>query len=329
MLKNKSILVTGGTGSFGKGFCKTILQNYDIKKLVIFSRDELKQFEMSLDKNFKDNPKIRFFLGDVRDRLRIRRALNGIDIVIHAAALKQVPTAEYNPTEFIKTNINGAQNIIEACIDANVKKIIALSTDKAVSPANLYGATKLCSDKLFIAANNYAGNKNFRFSIVRYGNVISSRGSVIPKFKEIDKTGAKNRFPITDNDMTRFMISIEKGVETVLYAIKNQIGGEIFVPKMPSCKIVDLCKSINGKRGIKVIGIRPGEKLHEELISQHDSLNTLDIGNYYVILNNQNKSFTEKYYKKKFNAKKVKKDFSYNSKNNNYLNIKEIKKILL
>ena len=330
MLNNKSILITGGTGSFGKHFCKMILSNYPkIKKIVIFSRDELKQFNMSNEKNYM-NPKIRFFLGDVRDKDRLKRAFDEIDIVIHAAALKQVPTAEYNPTEFINTNVIGAQNIIEAAIDKKVKQVIALSTDKAVAPINLYGATKLCSDKLFIAANDYAGGK-VKFSIVRYGNVISSRGSVIPKFKEINQKSISERFPLTSYEMTRFLISLEDGVKTVFFAIYNQVGGEIYVPKMPSCKIVDLCKVINSRRKIKIIGLRPGEKMHEELIQNHDSLDTIDIGKYYIILANNrknNKDKIKKFFKKNYKIKNMSSFFSYNSKENNFLNLNNLKSLL-
>ena len=330
MLNKKSILITGGTGSFGKQFCKMILKKFPkIKKIVIFSRDELKQFNMSNEEEFKHS-KVRFFLGDVRDKDRLKRAFNDIDIVVHAAALKQVPTAEYNPTEFINTNVIGAQNIIEAAIDLKVKQVIALSTDKAVAPINLYGATKLCSDKLFIAANDYAGGK-VKFSIVRYGNVISSRGSVIPKFKEIDKSNISNRFPLTSYEMTRFLISLEDGVKTVFFAINNQVGGEIYIPKMPSCKIVDLCKVINSARKIQIVGLRPGEKMHEELIQNHDSPDTIDIGKYYIILANNrlsNKKRIKHYFKKKFKIKNVNEEFSYNSKINKFLNLKKLKTII-
>jgi len=331
MLKNKSILITGGTGSFGSKFAEHILKNHkDIKKLVIFSRDELKQFHMSQNKIFSNNKKIRFFLGDIRDKDRLLRAFNDIDIVIHSAALKQVPAAEYNPTEFIKTNIIGSQNIVEACIDRNVKQLIALSTDKAVAPANLYGATKLCGDKLFIAANNYAGSMKYKFSVVRYGNVISSRGSVIPTFLEINKDKTQKFFPVTDINMTRFLISLEDGIKTVLFALKNQVGGEIFVPKLPSVKIKDLCKTINPKKRIKIVGVRPGEKIHEELISSSESLNTYDIGKYYIILpNNSDIEKIKKSYMQKLKLKKFKENFSYNSlENDNYLNVEKLSKIL-
>ena len=331
MFKGKSLLITGGTGSFGKAFVTKVLKNYNIKRLVVFSRDELKQSEMSNSEPFKKySNKLRFFLGDVRDSDRLRRALNNIDIVIHAAALKQVPAAEYNPMEFIKTNINGAQNLIEACIDRNIKKVIALSTDKAASPTNLYGATKLCSDKLFIAANYYAGLSDYKFSVVRYGNVMSSRGSVIPFFKNILKN-VKKPFPVTDKRMTRFNISLDQSVETVLFAIKSQIGGEIFVPKLPTYKIIDICQALDKNRKIKIIGIREGEKIHEEMITIHDGLNTYDIGKYYVILPSNRKIHNKilNIFKKKFDLKKMNKNFSYNSGNNNkFLTIKELKKII-
>ena len=253
MLNGKTILVTGGTGSFGSRFSEYIIKNFkNLKKLIIFSRDELKQHEMSLKKPFLDNKKVRFFLGDIRDKDRLLRAFNNVDILVHAAALKQVPAAEYNPTEFIKTNIIGSQNIIEACIDKNVRQVIALSTDKAVAPVNLYGATKLCADKLFIAANDYAGRSEYKFSVVRYGNVISSRGSVIPKFKEISNDNNFNYFPVTHKDMTRFLITLDDGVETVMFALKNQLGGEIFIPKLPSIKITQICQVLNRKKKNKI-----------------------------------------------------------------------------
>ena len=330
MFKGKSLLITGGTGSFGKAFVSKILNNFDIKRLVVFSRDELKQFEMSNAEPFKKHSEKLRFLGDVRDFDRLKRALNNIDIVIHAAALKQVPAAEYNPMEFIKTNINGAQNLIEACIDRNIKKVIALSTDKAASPINLYGATKLCSDKLFIAANYYAGMSDFKFSVVRYGNVMGSRGSVIPFFKNILEN-SKKPFPITDERMTRFNISLNQSVETVLFALKDQMGGEIFVPKLHSYKITDICKALDNKRKIKIIGIRAGEKIDEEMITIHDGANTFDIGEYYMILpsrqEQQNKILR---YFRKYKIKKMGSNFSYNSGNNQkFLTIKQLKKTLI
>tara|TARA_B100000787_G_scaffold83327_1_gene61341 strand:+ start:3777 stop:4760 length:984 start_codon:yes stop_codon:yes gene_type:complete len=324
-MNNKNVLVTGATGSFGKAFLYYSLKKYkNIKKLVIYSRDELKQFELSqsIEEKYKD--KIRFFLGDVRDKDRLKFALKEIDIVVHAAALKQVPAAEYNPFEFIKTNVLGAQNIIDACLETNVQKVIALSTDKAAAPINLYGATKLCSDKLFIAANNVVGKKKISFSVVRYGNVANSRGSVIPFFL---KEKEKKILPITDKRMTRFNITLLESVKMVDWAIKNTIGGEIIVPKIPSYNIVDLAKAVCEKCKIKYVGIRPGEKLHEDLITVADSPNTFDIGPYYAILMNQSEKLIAHYKKRK--AKKVKDNFSYNSENNNkFLSIKELKDLI-
>lgn len=326
MLNNKTILLTGGTGSFGKAFVDTALKKYrKIKKLIVFSRDELKQHEMSKQIDPKKYPSIRFFLGDIRDRERLNRALKKVDIVIHAAALKQVPAAEYNPTEFIKTNVIGAQNLIESAIDNSVQKVIALSTDKAAAPINLYGATKLCSDKLFTAANNYSGKKKNIFSVVRYGNVWASRGSVVPEFLKISKD-KKLFVPITDPMMTRFSITLQKGVDMVLWSIQNAKGGEIFVPKIPSYKILDLAKSICPNNKIKIIGIRPGEKLHEELITKSDSDLTVDFGNYYAILPNTD---MYKYYLKNYKVKSIQKNFSYNSKENiKFLSVKDLNKFL-
>lgn len=282
MLTDQSILVTGGTGSFGKAFVKAVLERYpNLKRLVVYSRDELKQFEMAQVFDPVTYPGLRYFIGDIRDYSRLRRALEGIDTVIHAAALKQVPAAEYNPFEFIKTNILGAQNLIDACLDTAVKRVIALSTDKAAAPINLYGATKLCSDKLFTAANNIRGHRDLRFAVVRYGNVMGSRGSVIPFFLERRHTGV---LPITDPAMTRFNISLEEGVDMVLWALENAHGGEIFVPKIPSYRITDLAQAIGPDCEHRVIGIRPGEKLHEEMITASDSFNTVDLGPYYAIL---------------------------------------------
>ncbi|RXJ02237.1 UDP-N-acetylglucosamine 4,6-dehydratase (inverting) [Anaerobacillus alkaliphilus] len=276
MLSNKTILITGGTGSFGKKFIKRVL-DLDVKKVIVFSRDELKQFEMAQE--FTD-PRIRFFIGDVRDKDRLYRAFDGVDIVIHAAALKHVGACEYNPFEAVKTNINGAQNIIEAAIDRGVTKIIALSTDKAASPVNLYGATKLASDKLFVAANSYAGDKDTRFAVVRYGNVVGSRGSVVPFFKKIKDTG---EIPITDERMTRFWITLDQGVQFVLDSLDRMKGGEIFVPKIPSMKVTDLAEAIAPECSIKIVGIRPGEKLHEAMITEDDARRTLEYDKYYVI----------------------------------------------
>jgi len=282
LLKESSILVTGGTGSFGKKFIATVLRNWpEIKRLVIFSRDELKQFEMAQEFPPEKYRQLRYFIGDVRDRDRLRRALEGIDIVIHAAALKQVPAAEYNPFECIKTNVIGAQNLIDACLDAEVRRVVALSTDKAAGPVNLYGATKLCSDKLFVAANNVRGKRDIRFSVVRYGNVMGSRGSVIPFFLKKRSEGV---LPITDRRMTRFNITLEEGVSLVLEALEKSWGGEIFVPKIPSYLITDLAEAIAPDCRIEEIGIRPGEKLHEEMITQSDAVNTIELGNGYIIL---------------------------------------------
>jgi UDP-N-acetylglucosamine 4,6-dehydratase len=276
MLSNKTILVTGGTGSFGKIFIKNVLQQ-DVKKIIVFSRDELKQYEMAQE--FTDE-RMRFFIGDVRDKDRLYRAFDGVDIVIHAAALKHVGSCEYNPFEAVKTNIHGAQNIIEAAIDCGVERVIALSTDKAASPVNLYGATKLVSDKLFVAANSYVGEKKTRFAVVRYGNVVGSRGSVVPFFNKIKHTGV---LPITDERMTRFWITLEHGVQFVLDNLERMQGGEIFVPKIPSMKMTDLAKAIAPECKIEIVGIRPGEKLHETMITEDDSRKTLEYGDYYVI----------------------------------------------
>lgn len=307
-----SILLTGGTGSFGRAFVKTILDRYpNIDRLIIFSRDELKQFEMSQEFSTSQYPAIRYFLGDIRDQSRLKRALEGVDTVVHAAALKQVPAAEYNPFEFIKTNIMGAQNLIEACLDSQVKRVVALSTDKAAAPINLYGATKLCSDKLFIAANNFRGARDLKFSVVRYGNVMGSRGSVIPFFL---KKAEEGTLPITHPDMTRFNILLEEGVEMVLWALENAMGTEIFVPKIPSYRIVDLAKAIAPGCKLEVVGIRPGEKLHEEMITASDSGTTIDTGPYYVILP-VNNGIRARYIKER-DAKHVPADFSYNSGTN-------------
>lgn len=311
MLNNKSILITGGTGSFGKKFTEIILRKYpDVKRIVIFSRDELKQFEMSQVFSEAKYPQMRYFLGDVRDNARFRRACEGIDVIIHAAALKQVPAAEYNPDEFIKTNIGGAQNVIDGALNTNVKVVVALSTDKAAAPINLYGATKLVSDKLFIAANNIKGNRDLRFSAVRYGNVMGSRGSVIPFFREKAKTGV---IPITHREMTRFNISLEDGVEMVLWAIENAIGGEIFVPKIPSYKIETVAAAIAPNAILEDVGIRPGEKLHEEMITESDSYNTIEFNKYYAILPSDAKKAK---YMNHFDGWEVPKGFRYNSGTN-------------
>jgi len=327
-MNNKTILITGGTGSFGKMFVKNTLNLFPkIKKLIVFSRDELKQFEMSQEFPESKYPAIRFFLGDVRDLPRLQRAFQGVDIVIHAAALKQVPTAEYNPMEFIKTNVIGAQNIIEAAIDAKVKKVIALSSDKATAPINLYGATKLCSDKLFVAANNYTGFQKTDFAVVRYGNVMGSRGSIIPHFI---KTKNKGVLPITDKSMTRFNITLKESVALVLFSIKNSFGGEIFIPKIPSYKITDLAKAIGPSCKIKIIGIRPGEKIDEEMITESDSFSTIDIGKYYVILpSNNNKKKIIKHLSKKFKVAYVRQGFKYNSgTNDKFLTVKQLRNLI-
>ena len=279
MFDNKTILVTGGTGSFGNTFVPMTLKKYNPKKLIVLSRDEMKQWEMA--KLYADDPRVRFFIGDVKDRDRMYRALDGVDYVVHAAATKIVPTAEYNPFECVKTNINGAMNIIDACIDKGVKGVVALSTDKASSPINLYGATKLASDKLFIAGNHYAGGKDTRFSVVRYGNVMGSRGSVIPFFMSIKD---QKEMPITDSRMTRFMISLDQAVELVWHAFEDMIGGEIYVKKIPSMKVTDLAKVIAPNSKQKIIGIRPGEKLHEQMISSEDALSTFEYLEHFKIL---------------------------------------------
>lgn len=319
MQNNSIILITGGTGSFGQKFVHMVLKQYKPKKIIIFSRDEQKQNEMSKKFNSK---KLRFFIGDVRDKGRLYRALDGVDYVIHAAALKIVPTAEYNPFETIKTNIIGAMNVIDACLDRKIKKVIALSTDKASSPINLYGATKMASDKLFVAANNYSGNNKTIFSIVRYGNVMGSRGSVIPFFIDIKK---KNEFPITNKDMTRFMITLEEGVDLVFHAFKNMNGGEIYVKKIPSMRVIDIAKAINSQAKIKIIGIRPGEKIHEQMVSEDEAIYTYEYNNYYKILPAINDWHKDK--SRIGKGIKVPKNFSYNSlNNNNYMTVNELKK---
>ena len=317
-LNNKSILITGGTGSFGKMFTKLILErNPDVKKLVILSRDEQKHFQMAQEFPEYKYPAIRYFIGDVRDKERLKRAFEGIDIVIHAAAMKHVHLAEYNPMECVKTNINGAENVIDAALETNVSEVVALSTDKAAAPINLYGATKLASDKLFIAANNIKGKRDIRFSVVRYGNVMGSNGSVMPFFLNKKNTGAKY-LPITDNQMTRFNISLQDGCEMVFYAIENSWGGEIFVPKIPSYKIPDVATAIAPNLEQKEVGIRPGEKVHEEMITSSDSYNTVDLGKYYAILPQKSpySKYTKEEYKKAFNGIDVKDGFAYNSGNN-------------
>ena len=320
------LLVTGGTGSFGKAFIGSLLKNYPkIKRIVIYSRDELKQWELQQVYPADNYPQLRFFLGDVRDKDRLGRALDQVDTVVHAAALKQVPAAEYNPMEFIKTNVIGAENLIQACLDSSVKKVVALSTDKAAAPINLYGATKLCSDKLFIAANNIRGSRNLRFSVVRYGNVMGSRGSVIPYFIQKAKTGI---LPITDPNMTRFNISLDEGVRMVEWALKNSLGGEIFVPKIASYKITDVAEAVGPSCKKQIIGIRPGEKLHEEMITSSDSFSTIDLNKYYAILPSDGKLLS-KYKTESLQHKQVEAGFSYNSGTNpQFLTIEQIRELI-
>lgn len=281
MFTGKTVLITGGTGSFGRRFTETVLKQHQPKKLIIFSRDELKQSEMQVEFGEKEYPNVRYFIGDVRDAPRLHRAFDGVDIIVHAAALKQVPAAEYNPIEAIKTNVLGAANVIDAAIDRGVSKVIALSTDKAANPINLYGATKLCSDKLFVAANSYSGTHEIRFSVVRYGNVVGSRGSVVPLFLQRRKTG---KLPITDVRMTRFWITLDHGVQFVLQCLEEMRGGEIFVPKIPSMKLIDLARVIGPDCEMEIVGRRPGEKLHEVMVSEDDAQNTLEYDDFFAIL---------------------------------------------
>jgi UDP-N-acetylglucosamine 4,6-dehydratase/5-epimerase len=309
MLKNSNILITGGTGSFGHTFIPMTLEKYNPTRITVFSRDEMKQWEMA--KLYKNDPRVRFLIGDVRDRNRLYRALDGIDCVVHAAATKIVPTAEYDPFECVKTNVIGAMNVIDACIDKGIKKVVALSTDKASSPANLYGATKLTSDRLFVAGNSYSGGHNTTFSVVRYGNVMGSRGSVIPFFLSISEKGI---LPITDENMTRFMISLEEGVGLVWHVFDDMIGGEIYVKKIPSMKVVDIAKAVNHNARQEVIGLRPGEKIHEEMISKGDAPYTYEYGDYYKILPSIND--WSKDTKRINGGKKVDLNFTYNSQNN-------------
>ncbi len=318
MLKGASILITGGTGSFGHTFIPMTLEKYNPKKIVIFSRDEMKQWEMA--KLFRGDPRVRFFIGDVRDKDRLYRALDGIDYVVHAAATKIVPTAEYDSFECVKTNVIGAMNLIDACIDKNVKRIVALSTDKASAPANLYGATKLTSDRLFISGNSYSGSHDTKFSVVRYGNVMGSRGSVIPFFLSIDK---KDPLPITDSRMTRFMITLEQGVDLVWKAFDDMIGGEVYVKKIPSMKVTDVAKSVSKTAKQKIVGIRPGEKLHEQMIGLEDAIYTYEYSNYFKILpsiHNWSKDPLRIQ-----NGQKVSENFLYSSDNNKeWMTVKEL-----
>lgn len=325
MSSARSILVTGGTGSFGQKCIATLLADPEVKRIVIYSRDELKQFEMG--QKFTD-PRLRFFIGDVRDRARLCRALEGVDTVIHAAALKQVPAAEYNPMEFIKTNVLGAENVIEACLDSDVHNVVALSTDKAAAPINLYGATKLCSDKLFIAANNVKGSRDIRFSVVRYGNVMGSRGSVIPFFLERRKTGV---LPITDAAMTRFNITLSEGVELVMHALKHALGGEIFVPKIPSYRITDVAEAIGPECKKPVVGIRPGEKIHEEMVTTTDALQTIATKKHYIIVPNHKRGLaaTLKMFADHHEGEPVGAEFAYNSgTNTEWLTVAEIRQLI-
>ena len=325
MFDNKTILITGGDGSFGKKYVKTLLERYKPKKIIIFSRDELKQFEMQQE---FDQPCMRYFIGDVRDKERLRRAMRGVHYVIHAAALKQVPAAEYNPMECIKTNINGAENVIDAALDNNVEKVIALSTDKAANPINLYGATKLASDKLFVAANNIAGGHKTTFSVVRYGNVVCSRGSVVPIFQKFIDQG-RDHIPITHEEMTRFWISLQQGVDFVLTNFERMLGGEIFVPKIPSIRITDLAKAMAPDLPIKIIGIRPGEKLHEVMCPADLCFETYEYSDHFVIapgikFSSRSNDFTENALGEK--GKQVAQGFEYNSLDNpDYMSIEEIK----
>ncbi len=327
MFDGKSVLITGGTGSFGNAFIRRILKDYPgINRIIILSRDEYKQFIMSNEPDFQDNPKLRFFVGDVRDKERLYRAFSDVDIVIHAAALKQVPSCEYNPFEAVKTNIIGAQNVIEAAIDRKVKKVIALSTDKACSPINLYGATKLCSDKLFIAGNVYSGSSRTKFSVVRYGNVAGSRGSVIPYFLDLVKAGAKE-LPITDERMTRFWLELDQAVDMVLQALDVMDGGELFVKKIPSMRVVDLAQAIAPGISLKHVGIRPGEKIHEVMITREDARRTLEFDEFYVIepvfkMHDDINNLREK-------AAPVASDFEYHSgKNMKWLTVEQMKEMV-
>lgn len=323
---HSSILITGGTGSFGKAFIAEIFSRFpNFQRLVVYSRDELKQWELQQHYPESRFPQLRFFIGDVRDRDRLRRALEGIDTVVHAAALKQVPAAEYNPIEFIKTNVLGAENVVQACLDTDVKQVVALSTDKAAAPINLYGATKLCSDKLFIAANNIKGSRDLRFSVVRYGNVMGSRGSVIPFFLENTKTGV---LPITDPGMTRFNISLREGVDMVLWALEKALGGEVLVPKIPSYRITDVAEAIGPSCQKPILGIRPGEKIHEEMITASDSFTTIDLGPYYAILPSDRRVL-QRYQEEGVSSIPVPTGFAYNSGSNpDFLSVDQLRALI-
>ena len=326
-LNSKSkLLITGATGSFGKELLSKVLNDCpDMQRIVIYSRDELKQWELQQQYPPKKYPNIRFFIGDIRDQDRLKRALEGIDTVVHAAALKQVPAAEYNPMEFVKTNVIGAENLIQACLDTGVRRVVALSTDKAAAPINLYGATKLCSDKLFVAANNIKGQRDIRFSVVRYGNVMGSRGSVIPFFLEKAKTGI---LPITDTAMTRFNILLKEGVQMVEWVLSNALGGEIFVPKIPSYRISDVAEAIGPNCMHTITGIRPGEKIHEEMITSSDSFTTIDLGDYYAILPSDGTT-KKQYIAERKNFKAVSEGFAYNSGDNTeFLTVSKIRKLI-
>jgi UDP-N-acetylglucosamine 4,6-dehydratase (inverting) len=320
----KSILVTGGTGSFGQAFVSTLLERHsDVERIVVYSRDELKQYEMA--QRLGDQPSLRFFIGDIRDEPRLKRALEGIEVVVHAAALKQVPAAEYNPFECIKTNVLGAQNLVEACLDSDVRAVVALSTDKAAAPINLYGATKLCSDKLITAANNIRGRRDLKFAVVRYGNVMGSRGSVVPFFLACREKGV---LPITDPEMTRFNITLQEGVDMVLWAIENSLGGEIFVPRIPSFRILDLAEAIGPDCERRIVGIRPGEKVHEEMITASDSYNTVDLGKYFAILSTSGENSVDAYMGKR-SAARVAPGFSYSSgTNDRFLSVDELRDLI-
>ncbi|MFA5031663.1 MAG: UDP-N-acetylglucosamine 4,6-dehydratase (inverting) [bacterium] len=325
MLNDKIILITGGTGSFGKKFTEVVFKKYKPKKVIIFSRDEFKQYEMA--KIFPENKyPIRFFIGDIREKERLVRAFEGVDYIIHAAALKQVPALEYNPFEAVKTNILGAQNIVEAVIETNVKKVIALSTDKAVNPINLYGATKLAMEKIFVAAGSYVGAKDIKFCVVRYGNVVGSRGSVIPFFLDLTKQGVKE-LPVTDDKMTRFWITLEQSVDLVFEALNNSMGGGIFIPKIPSMSVVTLAEAISGKKAYKVIGIRPGEKIHETLINEDEGRNTVDMGKYFIIV--PQFEFEIKGHKYNTKTSKIPDNFVYKSDTNDkWLSLGELRKMI-